>query len=68
VVRLRRRCAPRNGEIEIERVVSLHNAWERRARLGAKKRSEFANDFMNLEAIGSGTNATKAAVSLLDPY
>ncbi len=39
-----------------------------RARLGAKKRREFANDFINLEAIDSGSNATKAAVSLLDPY
>jgi Excalibur calcium-binding domain/Protein of unknown function (DUF1524) len=49
-----------NGKVEIDHVVSLADAW----RAGAyawdvDQREEFANDFMNLEALDSETNQDK---------
>jgi Protein of unknown function (DUF1524) len=56
-----------DGEVEIDHVVSLHNAWEAGAHgWSAKKRQKLANDFMNLEAVDSGTNSTKDDLTVND--
>jgi Protein of unknown function (DUF1524) len=48
-------------QIQIDHVVSLHNAWESGAYgWGPDERKTFANDFMNLEAIDSGSNQDKS--------
>jgi Excalibur calcium-binding domain/Protein of unknown function (DUF1524) len=49
-----------DGEIEIDHVVSLRNAWDAGAYdWGADRREKFANDLMNLEAIDSESNQEK---------
>jgi hypothetical protein len=49
-----------DGEIAIDYVVSLHNAWDAGAySWSVAEREKFANDFMNLEAIDTDTDQTK---------
>jgi hypothetical protein len=56
-----------DGEVEIDHTVSLRDAWNAGAHAwDSKTREKFANDFMNLEAVDSGTNSTKADASAAD--
>lgn len=49
-----------NGEVEIDHVVSLADAWDAGAYAwDGDQREEYANDFMNLEALDSETNQDK---------
>jgi hypothetical protein len=50
-----------NRKIEIDHVVSLHDAWNAGAHdWKSAKRQKFANDFMNLEAIDTESNGDKS--------
>jgi hypothetical protein len=56
-----------DGDIKIDHVVSLADAWRAGAHEWSEaKRKKFANDFMNLEAIDSGTDTVKSDLAAND--
>jgi hypothetical protein len=56
-----------NDKVEIDHVVSLADAWGSGAHdWDVDQREEFANDFMNLEVIDSGTDTVKSDLAAND--